>query len=476
MLHNSLGEQKFFNQFGRFSLLLIAAFSLVEASSFEDFQRVQNAAFSEYKDKKDTAFESYLKSQWSEYNSFISPSLYKKVKPNAILPARVKPVLARGPNIHIKVLKNFAKGSTPRIKKRKGLEVDFFGALLYFSIDEKVKRARFYPQNKNGIINAFSIFASSDYNVLLHEIKRSSQSMKLNDWGIYMLVKKIAEKTFTDLDDEELFSWFLLNKLGFDIKVGIIAQHIALLSRTKQMIYAAPKYKIDGESYYLLSKNALGGSIYTYSKSYPNATKAVDFSLDTLPLLVQKNQTKTRTFIMQKREYHISYHYNKNLIDFMKTYPQVSYSVYFSTPLQKETLSDIEASFKPYLDGKKMTYGLNFVLHFVQSAFKYERDQQQFGKEKVMFAQETLYYDKSDCEDRATLYARLVKKLFGISVVGVKYANHMATALHIPIVGASVHVHGKRYVIADPTYINANVGESMPKYRSVIPDKFIYLR
>ena len=159
----------------------------------------------------------------------------------------------------------------------------------------------------------------------------------------------------------------------------------------------------------------------------------------------------------------------------MNTYPQVSYEVYFNTPLDTQTLRDIETSVKPYLDGKKMSFGINFLLRFVQSAFGYDRDQEQFGKEKVMFAQETLYYDKSDCEDRATLYARLVKRLFGLSVVGVKYANHMATALYIPLKGASVKVHSRRYVIADPTYINANVGEAMPKYRSVIPESFIYL-
>ncbi len=476
MQHNRDGEQKLLNQFGRFSFLLIATFSLAKAGSFEDFQRVQNASFSQYKDKKDSAFESYLKSQWSEYNSFLSPSLYKKAKPKVILPATIKPVLSRGPSIHLKILKEVQKQSAPLLKTSKGIAVGFFGALLHFSVDAKVKKVRFYPQNKNGIMNAFSIFASSDYTVLLDEIKKSSKSMKLNDWGVYLLVQKIAGRTFNDRDDKKLFAWFLLNKLGYDTKVGIHSQHIVLLSRTKQLIYAAPKYTIEGKSYFSLSKNPISGSLYTYAQSYPNATKAVDFSLDTLPLLVQNTQTKTRTFSMQNRQYSLSYRYNKNLIDFMNTYPQVSYSVYFSTPLEKETLFDIQKSLKPYLDGKKMTYGLNFLLRFVQTAFKYERDQQQFGKEKVMFAQETLYYDKSDCEDRATLYARLVKKLFGISVVGVKYANHMATALYIPINGAGVHVHGKRYVIADPTYIDANVGESMPQYRSVIPDKFIYLR
>jgi hypothetical protein len=116
------------------------------------------------------------------------------------------------------------------------------------------------------------------------------------------------------------------------------------------------------------------------------------------------------------------------------------------------------------------------VLHFVQKSFKYETDGMQFGREKVMFAQETLFYDKSDCEDRAVLYAYLVKKLFGINVIGIKYKDHMATALYIPMKGDSIKIKSKRFVVADPTYINASIGQSMPKYKSIMPQSFIVVR
>jgi len=477
VLQNKDGEQKSFNQSGLFSLLILTAFSSANAGDFADFKRVQNAAFSEYKDKKDTAFESYLKSQWSEYKAFTSPALYKEPKPKVILPASKREVLSRGPNIFLNIAKSPKEQSrVPLVVTKKGTLVEYFGSSLHFSVDMKIKNARFYPQNRDGIINAFSIFASSDSDALLYEIKNVCKELGLNDWGLYLLVQKIANKTFNDLDDRKLFSWFLLNKLGYDTKVGIKDEHILLLSRTKQLIYASSKYTINSKPYYLLSANRQKGSIYTYSKNYPNAVKALDFSLRKLPMLAQRDESKTRRFSFLGKQYSISYHYNKNLIDFMRTYPQVSYEVYFNAPLQEQTYRDIALDIKPYLDGKKMNFGINFILRFVQTAFGYERDQEQFGKEKVMFAQETLYYDKSDCEDRATLYAVLIKKLFGISVVGVKYSNHIATALYIPLQGDSVKVKGRRYVVADPTYINANVGESMPKYRSIIPENFIYLR
>jgi hypothetical protein len=106
-------------------------------------------------------------------------------------------------------------------------------------------------------------------------------------------------------------------------------------------------------------------------------------------------------------------------------------------------------------------------------SFDYKIDKVQFKDEKIMFAQETLYYDSSDCEDRAILFAYLVKHLFHISVVTIQYNNHMSNALYIPIDGDSIDVNGRRFVIADPTYKNANLGQSMPKYRGIKPKKII---
>lgn len=144
--------------------------------------------------------------------------------------------------------------------------------------------------------------------------------------------------------------------------------------------------------------------------------------------------------------------------------------------MQEQTYKSIAKDLKRYIDGKHSSVAINFVLNFVQKAFVYEVDQEQFGREKVMFAEETLYYKKSDCEDRAILFSYLVKELFGISVIGVKYSDHMTTALYIPMKGDSVQANRRRFVIADPTYINANVGQSMPRYQSKIPQSFIVVK
>lgn len=116
---------------------------------------------------------------------------------------------------------------------------------------------------------------------------------------------------------------------------------------------------------------------------------------------------------------------------------------------------------------------MNLVLHFVQKAFVYERDREQFGHQKAMFAQETLFYKASDSEDRAVLFTYLIKKLFDVSVTGVKYANHTATALDIPLDGKRITWGKRSYVVADPTYVNANIGEIIPHVEDQNPKKLI---
>jgi hypothetical protein len=108
----------------------------------------------------------------------------------------------------------------------------------------------------------------------------------------------------------------------------------------------------------------------------------------------------------------------------------------------------------------------------VQKSFAYKTDDDQFGHEKYMLADETVFYPYSDCEDRAFFFAYLVKKLVGLDVIGLDYPGHVATAVNfsIDLPGDSVIRNGKKYLVCDPTYINANLGMAMPQFKSVKPD------
>ena len=114
---------------------------------------------------------------------------------------------------------------------------------------------------------------------------------------------------------------------------------------------------------------------------------------------------------------------------------------------------------------------VNFLLKFVQNAFEYRTDQQQFGEENFLFPEETLYYPYSDCEDRSVLFAWLVTELLDLEVVGLNYPGHVAAAVHLkqPVAGERVVFNGKGFVVTDPTYVNAVAGMVMPGYEDMKP-------
>ena len=480
MQRNKDGEQKLFNQFGLFSLFFILSVTTLSAESFADFKSVQSATFSSYKDQKDNEFNKYLKKQWQEYQAFITPSFYKKEKPKNISSVLKKEPKKVGPIVKIQLpsSQKSPQKTAPITALEKGKKIDFFGQTLTFAKDPKINGAQFYPEGQAGIANFFSILASSDYTTTLDEIEEYRKKLELNDWGVYLLVTKLAKHTYSDKNEAKIYAWFLFNKLRFDVKIALNERkNVYLLHYTKNRVYSTPRYTFNQKHYYILepySKSEIA-KIYTCVQEYPDANKALDFTLKKLPLFAQEIANKELLFHENKKQYQFSFRYNKEIFDFLNTYPQVDYSVYFNAPMENVTYEDLVKSIKKYVDGMKMSEALDFVLHFVQKSFKYERDQEQFGKEKVMFAEETLVYDASDCEDRAILFSYLVKHVFGISVLGIKYSDHMSTALYIPMKGDDVIYHRRRYVLADPTYINANVGQEIAKYRNIQPDSFIFL-
>ncbi|MEG1700751.1 MAG: hypothetical protein RR270_05655, partial [Alistipes sp.] len=113
---------------------------------------------------------------------------------------------------------------------------------------------------------------------------------------------------------------------------------------------------------------------------------------------------------------------------------------------------------------KSESEAANILINFVQTAFEYQTDQEQFGVERSLFADETLYYPYSDCEDRAILYSVLVRELLGLETVLLHYPNHLATAVCFKndVSGDYIDLDGRRYIVCDPTYEGADIGHTMP--------------
>ncbi len=146
--------------------------------------------------------------------------------------------------------------------------------------------------------------------------------------------------------------------------------------------------------------------------------------------------------------------------------------IYFRSQFSRALVVSIAREFSKIVEGKSESVAVDMILRFVQTAFPYKTDDEQFGKEKVMFPDEFLYYQYSDCEDRSVFFSALVKTILGLEVIGLDYPGHIATAVRLSehISGDSIEYNGKKFIVCDPTYINSSIGMTMPKYKSTQPD------
>ena len=165
--------------------------------------------------------------------------------------------------------------------------------------------------------------------------------------------------------------------------------------------------------------------------------------------------------------------FNSSQVAYLNDVPMTIFPIYFVSPISIEA----QQVFNDKLNELKSQYTpvqfIDIILNFVQTAFDYKTDEQQFGYEKYFYPEEVIAYPYSDCEDRSALFAWLVSNYTDAKVVGLQYEGHLATAVcfgeNVNIEGDMFSYAGKRYYVCDPTYINASIGMTMPQFKDKMP-------
>ena len=355
------------------------------------------------------------------------------------------------------------------MQRKKGFEstnIDFFSLSLPIQYDSKMYITLI--QNNEGISKYWDHINKTKYQRLINQIQTYKKDLNLNDWATYLLIHKIGFKIYQEENFANLFSWFILSKMHYDVKVGYDNKKIYLLGTIQHKVYQVSFFTLKNKRYYVLTPsgkiNRLN-NIYTYKGRYPNTTKSLTFAFNQPIKLYGNTQKRDLSFEYDTMDFNLKASYSQDLVDFYRTFPQSDYQVYFNTT-STQTAYSLLGQLKPIVDNKSELEAVNILLRFVQTSFEYQTDQKQFKYEKVFFPEETLFYPYSDCEDRSIMFSFLVKELLGLEVVAIKFSNHLATAVAFSsyIKGDSFNHEGKRYTMADPTYVNANVGMTMPKY------------
>lgn len=496
-----------------FCLILFFFLTLnVNAQTFKEFEKEEQAKmkqmageqkeamtqlqkeYTDYVKAHDNEFTEYLRQEWENYSVFTGKKLPQKPKP-LVMPTYTPPakpvVTTPSKDVAPKTIPTIMPVITsqtviPRLlpqlvdpirkpatdeSNASTVKLPFYGRSFTISYDAAMAKCNLQGVSQKSISSFWEKASATNYTPAVERLLQAKFDLNINDFGYFLLVQQFAKELYPASENSaRLMSWFIMVRSGYGTRVAYQDSEIALLVPSLQQIYQMSYLNINGINYYVFPRMK-GSSYFTYDKDYLTAGRPLDLDISSPINFSGKKAEKTLSFSFENNPYNFTIDYDPDLINFYKNYPLSDFSVYFNSAVSVQAKESLAATLKPLMANMDEVKAVNFILHFVQTAFAYKTDPEQFGREKFFFAEELLFYPYSDCEDRSVLFSYLVREIIGLKTIGLEYPEHMATAVafNSPQTGDNLIYKNSQYIIADPTFINAPVGMTMPQYQTVSP-------
>lgn len=267
----------------------------------------------------------------------------------------------------------------------------------------------------------------TDFKKFLNFCTLQADTMHLGDWGYYRLVEQIAAHYFPqDTLSATIFTCFMMRRSGYEctLTYNLRKHQVAgYIWAAQRMDYRHHLYR-RGLCYSQVCGTACPSGVELDWAEIEHKINRKAKWRDSLPRLRALNLRMSEAPLigsrLEERQYRsyadgdslmVTTCYSPDHLDYYASYPFTSLDVYFNTPLPTIAAERLRVAFLPRLLKLSLYERANFLLHYVQFAYSYETDHAQFGKEKYNFAEESLCYDATDCDDRSVLYAVLLRLL-----------------------------------------------------------------
>lgn len=323
--------------------------------------------------------------------------------------------------------------------------------------------------NDNIIRQNYSKLIKAKTDNLLKACLDARKQNSLCDWAYIKLLEKVAEHHYGKDNNASRLLWaFLMQQSGYSIRLGYNNAQFYPLFESDDFIYQLNYFFIDGKMFFVL--NNIVTNLYFCNFKYPGE-QAVSMAINELPLLTETKATTRDITVNSYPDIKLSVSVNKNLIDFYNEFPQstigldpyAKWALYANVPATPQ-LKAIYPTLRNAIRGKNQHDAASILLKVAQS-FPYGFDDEIWGGDRAFFPDESWYYPKSDCEDHAIHFSRLVRDLMGLDVALVYYPGHLSAAVAFTdntVSGDYVIHDGRPYTFCDATYFYAPVGKSAP--------------
>jgi hypothetical protein len=450
--------------------------------SFASFQNSVNTNFASFQDSLNTAFAENLKRQWKEFKVFAP--IQRPIKPSPVKPPiadaerkttpheiQIEEVISDIPesksNDTAKQIMVINENSQTEIEI---MDIELWKSTCKIPYAKGIEKIKLKSIDGNSISEFWTSIDMTSSKKTVNKIIEITNTCALNDYGILMLCKELSDKIFPPSNNKKnesvVFLIYLLNQLSLDAKIIRINDSLQPVFASEQMIYDIFSTEINDKKYFLLFPHDIPTSMSSYDANFSQDVRNFDFNIYQ-PLNIGTAVVE-KSMQIKKLNKTVNLVYSESSIEYYKTYPQTEITVHANAAVSNLFRKSVINQFKPLLAGNSEYDAVGILLNFMHFAFEYENDTLQFGYEKWNFCEENLYYPYNDCEDRAVLFSYLVRELLHLDVVLLEFSDHLSTAVkfNYPVEGDFLTITGEKYIICDPTYLNASVGMNPPEHNA----------
>jgi hypothetical protein len=369
----------------------------------------------------------------------------------------------------------------------RNLQIDYYGEKVSLPVSIDMEISFGAGNDAKSVKRFYEAISKSKHCILVDSLLSYRRQNGLDDWFYYQLIRRTAQQLAPKADNYyryTLYKWFLLVQSGYDATLSTFYDQLLFHVYSTEEVFGIPYYTRNSRQYVCLN-------IHDYAQAaleaetteaidiaVPGATKPFSYKVTRMPEFYEVDYTeKSLQFEYRSRNYQFAIKLNPQIRQAFANYPGLDFGEYFNTPMSNRTYQSLVPLLRKNVARMSERKGVDYLMHFTRYAFLYEKDESTFGKEKRMVPEETLMYDKSDCEDRAALFFFLVKEIYNLPMLALMYPTHINIAVQFSKRhnGEFVLYEGKKFTICEPTPQSSDlpIGKQAEHLRNV-PPKVVY--
>lgn len=345
-------------------------------------------------------------------------------------------------------------------------EISFYGTPIQLT-EPDWRNFSLPSTDESGVSSAWQRLSSLESSGFISDLLQARKKISIPDWGFLKLVDQAATEYATaGSSTHSLLMAYVLSQCGYKVRMVRSDGALKLYFACNGILYDHVSIDIDGTKYWSYAKS-VPGMVNISNVAFPGE-KSMSLSIPYSPKFKyspgQRRQVKVKDF----PDVNLDVTVNKNLIDFYNEFPAGTldsspYTRWVNiarTPASREVERQLYTKLQTCVAGKNQKDAVNFLLKVAQS-FPYGYDDEIWGDDRAFWLEESWHYPKSDCEDHAIHFVKLVNAILGLDVAVVYHPGHLYSAVATTdgsLSGDYFLYNGKKFYVCDPTCFYAPAG------------------